>query len=299
MCDPQREFIARPRSRAVAAKRDGISQAVDPGKEGPYPQNLAIPPVSPEIHIYPRPPDRNLVPLHSWQNRYRRHMWTAPLPISGERRGVAADISSVASLDGYPMKYPHSAGDEHDPLPLRAVPRSPGVGGGGLAGSAEGWFGWFNSKRDTPPGSRQRVHSGKVWPLEARPCGPNEPLVHQYHTSHYWPDPFRWKDREIVRGTIAAQRDNGWITRRRCTNSISTRKHKRSTMPGAGTCAGFCCILPPIAAWRGCKPGSTIRSARSVWPASRRRPRGSPDLSAPRSCCESVSRTVVTRRNWT
>jgi hypothetical protein len=37
-------------------------------------------------------------------------------------------------------------------------------------------------------------------------------LVHQYHTSHYWPDPFRWKDREIVRGTIAAQRDNGWIT---------------------------------------------------------------------------------------
>jgi hypothetical protein len=77
---------------------------------------------------------------------------------------------------------------------------------------AEGWFGWFNSNRDTPPGSRQKVHSGKVWPLEARPCGPNEPLVHQYHTSHYWPDPFRWKDREIVRGTIAAQRDNGWIT---------------------------------------------------------------------------------------
>lgn len=84
-----------------------------------------------------------------------------------------------------------------------------GLASGGPLGAGE-WFGWLTSRCDTPPGSRQRCHNGKVWPLEARPSGPMEPLVHQYHTAHYWPDPYRWRDRDDVRSVIALQRDNGW-----------------------------------------------------------------------------------------
>lgn len=70
---------------------------------------------------------------------------------------------------------------------------------------------WFATDYDTPPGSRMKCHSGKQWPLAARPCGPCEPFVHQYHTQHYWPDPYRWEDRCNVRAALAGQADRGWI----------------------------------------------------------------------------------------
>jgi hypothetical protein len=75
---------------------------------------------------------------------------------------------------------------------------------------ADGWFRWFKSDEQTTPGSRQKQYAGKSWPPEARPCGPCEPFVHQYHTAHYWPDPYRWQDRSTVRTILATQVGNGW-----------------------------------------------------------------------------------------
>lgn len=65
---------------------------------------------------------------------------------------------------------------------------------------------------DTVPGTRKSYHSGKEWPLAARPCGEPEPFIHRYHTAHYWPDPYRWNDRGAVRAYIASQRSAGWMT---------------------------------------------------------------------------------------
>jgi hypothetical protein len=65
---------------------------------------------------------------------------------------------------------------------------------------------------DSLPGTRVTYHSGKQWPLAPRPCGPEEPCIHRYHTAHYWPDPYRWQDRSSVRGHIAAQTAAGWLT---------------------------------------------------------------------------------------
>lgn len=77
---------------------------------------------------------------------------------------------------------------------------------------ADGWFRWFKSEEQTLPGARQKYHSGKHWPPDARPCGPCEPFVHQYHTAHYWPDPYRYQDRGLVRGVLATQVNNGWTS---------------------------------------------------------------------------------------
>lgn len=71
---------------------------------------------------------------------------------------------------------------------------------------------WFTSKEDSFPGSRQKVAHGKTWPLQPRPAGPAEPLVHRYHTAKYWPDPYRWEDRATVRDHLCAQTSAGWIT---------------------------------------------------------------------------------------
>jgi hypothetical protein len=65
---------------------------------------------------------------------------------------------------------------------------------------------------DSLPGTRVTYHSGKQWPLAPRPCGPNEPCIHRYHTAHYWPDPYRWQDRSSVRAHVAAQSAAGWMT---------------------------------------------------------------------------------------
>lgn len=71
---------------------------------------------------------------------------------------------------------------------------------------------WFSSECDYEPGSRKKYHSGREWPIAPRPDGPCEPYVQQYHTAHYWPDPYRWEDRASVRSHFAAQRNLGWIS---------------------------------------------------------------------------------------
>lgn len=77
-----------------------------------------------------------------------------------------------------------------------------------LTGCASFW----SSECDTVPGSRVKYHSGKVWPpSSARPSGPSEPLVHRYHTAHYWPDPLRWGDRCEVKTHLNSYADEGWV----------------------------------------------------------------------------------------
>ena len=83
---------------------------------------------------------------------------------------------------------------------------------GSCASAGNGWFGWWSRDEETAPGTRQKQYGGKTWPRDARPCGPAEPLVHRYHTAHYWPDPYRWQDRGVVKNTLALQENNGWIT---------------------------------------------------------------------------------------
>lgn len=70
---------------------------------------------------------------------------------------------------------------------------------------------WF-PQCDSPPGSRARCHSGKMWPVDARPSPPSEPFIHRYHTAHYWPSPYKWQDRSSIRAHIEAQRAAGWMT---------------------------------------------------------------------------------------
>lgn len=77
------------------------------------------------------------------------------------------------------------------------------------AGDSEFWY----PECDSLPGVRMSCHGGKQWPLASpRPCGPDGPCLHRYHTAHYWPDPYRWQDRASVRTYWAAQAASGWTT---------------------------------------------------------------------------------------
>lgn len=72
---------------------------------------------------------------------------------------------------------------------------------------------FFYPSHDTLPGVRVECHSGKVWPpYEARLSGCPEPIIHRYHTAHYWPDPYRWNDRSSVRAHLESARGAGWMT---------------------------------------------------------------------------------------
>jgi len=77
-----------------------------------------------------------------------------------------------------------------------------------MAGDMEYWC----PENDSLPGARVKYHSGKQWPLEPRPCAPEEPCIHRYHTAHYWPDPYRWQDRVSVRTHLGLQASAGWMT---------------------------------------------------------------------------------------
>lgn len=77
-----------------------------------------------------------------------------------------------------------------------------------LAGDAE----FFYPQYDSVPGTRARCHSGKLWPLAPRPSGPAEPIIHRYHTAHYWPDPYRWQDRTAYRSAFSVQSAAGWMS---------------------------------------------------------------------------------------
>lgn len=86
------------------------------------------------------------------------------------------------------------------------------VGAAAVAQAEERFSRWYSSDCNYETGSRKKYHSGREWPLSPRPDGPCEPYVQQYHTSHYWPDPYRWEDRSQVRSFYAAQRNLGWIS---------------------------------------------------------------------------------------
>lgn len=80
----------------------------------------------------------------------------------------------------------------------------------GLLSAGDSEF--FYPQDDSLPGVRTEYHSGKQWPLAPRPTGCPEPIIHRYHTAHYWPDPYRWQDRSSVRAHVAAQSSAGWLT---------------------------------------------------------------------------------------
>lgn len=86
------------------------------------------------------------------------------------------------------------------------------LGLSGFAQAENGLTRWFTSDVNYETGSRMKFHSGRQWPMTSRPCGPCEPYVQQYHTAHYWPDPYRWEDRSMTRSFYAAQRNLGWIS---------------------------------------------------------------------------------------
>ena len=80
---------------------------------------------------------------------------------------------------------------------------SPGTPG---AGTQE----YYQFHADSPVGSRQLFHKGKVWPPRPRPCGPHQPFCHKYHAATYWPWPYVCQDRAVVHSTINSQVENGW-----------------------------------------------------------------------------------------
>jgi hypothetical protein len=75
-------------------------------------------------------------------------------------------------------------------------------------GSAE----WYELHAESPPGARQKYRYGKMWPVQARPCGPSQTCVQKYHTAHYWPHPYNIQDRSSVRSVYQMQVANGWQT---------------------------------------------------------------------------------------
>ena len=80
--------------------------------------------------------------------------------------------------------------------------------GGPDAGTPE----YYQYHANSPIGSRQKYHHGKVWPPRPRPCGPHQPFCHKYYYATFWPWPYICQDRAVVRSTSLAQIENGWIT---------------------------------------------------------------------------------------
>lgn len=81
---------------------------------------------------------------------------------------------------------------------------------GGMAKA--GWKDWWSTEEEGFPGSTQKQKHGRYWPPYYRPQGKEAPLVHQYHYAYYWPYPHTCEDRDLVRGPIAQQNSNGWMT---------------------------------------------------------------------------------------
>lgn len=77
-------------------------------------------------------------------------------------------------------------------------------------GPARGTPEWYEAHAADPPGARQRYSYGKLWPAVPRPVGPPQPLIHKYHSAHYWPHPYVCEDQSIVRNVLQMQVDNGW-----------------------------------------------------------------------------------------
>lgn len=71
---------------------------------------------------------------------------------------------------------------------------------------------WWALRAQDPPGARQVEKDGKLWPPYARPVGPKQHWVHQYHHSHYWPHPYNCDDEAYVRNIVQQQAGSGWIS---------------------------------------------------------------------------------------
>lgn len=88
-----------------------------------------------------------------------------------------------------------------------------GVGGCGVAPNpnakkfSDAW--WADRAMD-PPGQRQVCKFGKKWPVQPRPTGRKQRLIHRYHTAHAWPHPYVCADRSAVEVTAAMTRQGGW-----------------------------------------------------------------------------------------
>lgn len=69
---------------------------------------------------------------------------------------------------------------------------------------------WWADRAHAPPGTRQRCHKGKMWPVRPRPTGERQQFTHAYHSEHYWPLPYVCQDRSYVRDIIGTQERLGW-----------------------------------------------------------------------------------------
>jgi len=70
---------------------------------------------------------------------------------------------------------------------------------------------WWALRAQDPPGTRQVEKHGKQWPPFARPTGPKQHWVHQYHHAHYWPHPYAAEDANYVRTVWQQQAGAGWV----------------------------------------------------------------------------------------
>ncbi|NOX53561.1 MAG: hypothetical protein GXP27_03825 [Planctomycetes bacterium] len=74
---------------------------------------------------------------------------------------------------------------------------------------------WYQSRAAEPVSTRQKYYKGKYWPPysrpNSRPTGPELPWIHRFHGAHYWPYPYNYEDRFIVRELVRRQVANGWV----------------------------------------------------------------------------------------
>ena len=70
---------------------------------------------------------------------------------------------------------------------------------------------WWAEKAALPPGVRQKVYKGKIWPARPRPNCDRQQFCHTFHSAHYWPLPYVCQDRAFVSGVWNDQIANGWI----------------------------------------------------------------------------------------
>jgi hypothetical protein len=82
---------------------------------------------------------------------------------------------------------------------------------GGPWSSGEDAEDWYAARSTDPPGARQRLWKGKLWPPIPRPTGRTQLPIHRYHSAHYWPHPYNCQDQEYVRALSQSQVNNGWV----------------------------------------------------------------------------------------
>lgn len=69
---------------------------------------------------------------------------------------------------------------------------------------------FYEMRAGDPVGVRQHYWFGKVWPVQPRPVGRRQLLVHKFHAVHYWPHPYNELDAASVREISGLQVRNGW-----------------------------------------------------------------------------------------